>query len=156
MKRARVVNRKSGDNDCSKSHSKDSHVINTEITKASPVKFSNEGITVFQRDTKPTAEGLESEVRKPVLFDGRGRHINSESDLQGECYDCHKFVSLIFYCSVQGCKKLLCEEHVFIFNDGETDSHYCRKHYEEVVMNYDTWHPKQKRGSDEKPIRKDK
>lgn len=156
MKRARVINKKQTSNDNTDVFNEDSPVINREITKAKPVKFSDEGITVFQRNTKPTAEGLESEVRKPVLFDGRGRHINSEADLKGECHVCHKFVSIIFYCSIQGCKKLLCEEHVFIFNDGETDSHYCRQHYEEVVMNYDTWHPLQKKVTDEQHIRKDK
>lgn len=156
MKRARVVNKKQTGNESNDICSEDSPVINKEITKAKPVKFSKEGITVFQRNTRPTDEGLESETRKPVLFDGRGRHINSDSDLQGECYVCHKFVSLIFYCSIQGCKKLLCEEHVFIFNDGESDSHYCRQHYDEFIMNYDTWYPRQKKVNDEKPIRKDK
>jgi hypothetical protein len=151
MKRARVINKKPDGNDCAESHGEDSQVINTEITKVKPVKFTDEGITVFQRDTRPTDEGLESEVRKPVLFDGRGRHINSESELRGECHVCHKFVSLIFYCSVQGCKKLLCEEHVFIFNE----SHYCRHHYDEVIMNYDTWR-RQKKVSDEKHFRENK
>lgn len=156
MKRVRIIKKNQAGNEAKDVFDEDSLVINKEITKAKPVKFSNDGITVFQRNTKPTAEGLESEVRKPVLFDGRGRHINSESDLQGECYACHKFVSLIFYCSIQGCKKLLCEEHVFIFNDGDRDSHYCQQHYEEIVMNYDTWHPPQKRVCDEKPIRENK
>lgn len=152
MKRVRILNKKQTDNDCAESRSEDSPVINTEITKAKPVKFTDKGITVFRRDTRPTEEGLESEQLKPVLFDGRGRHINSDSDLRGECHVCHKFVSLIFYCSVQGCKKLLCEEHVFIFNE----SHYCRQHYDEVIMNYDTWHSQQKKANDEQHLRKNK
>ena len=152
MKRARVINKKQDVNDCVESHGEDSPVINTEITKAKTVKFTGEGVTVFQRIIRPTDEGLESEVRKPVLFDGRGRHINSESELRGECHICHKIVSLIFHCCVQGCKILLCEEHVFIFNE----CYYCRHHYDEVLMNYDTWHPVQKKVNDGKPIRKDK
>lgn len=155
MKRARIINKKQAGSDNADENHGASSPINKEITKAKPVKFSNEGITVFQRNTRATDEGLEAEVRKPVLFDGRGRHINSDSDLQGECSVCKKLVSLIFYCSIQGCKRLLCEEHVFIFNDGESDSHYCRQHYDEVIMNYDTWHLREKRVSDEKHLRKD-
>lgn len=156
MKRVKVINKKEKDGRSTDGIDETAPVINKEIVKAKPVKFTNNGITAFQRDTKPTEEGLETEQQKPVLFDGRGRHINSESDLQGECHVCDKFVSLIFYCSVQGCKKLLCEEHVFIFNDGESDSHYCKQHYNDVIMNYDTWHLRHKKVSNEEPLRKNK
>ena len=156
MKKVRIINKKESDSKPVDGIGETAPVINKEIIKAKPVKFTDKGITAFQRDTKPTEEGLETEQQKPVLFDGRGRHINSESDLQGECHVCHKFVSLIFYCSVQGCKILLCEEHVFIFNDGASDFHCCEQHYNDFIMNYDTWHPRQKKVNNEKPIRKDK
>lgn len=156
MKRVRIINKKESDSSAADGTGETSPVINKEIIKAKPVKFTNTGITAFQRDTKPTEEGLETEQQKPVLFYGRGRHINSESDLQGECHVCHKFVSMIFYCSVQGCKILLCEEHVFIFNDGESDIHCCEQHYKDFVMNYNTWLRRQKKVNDEKHLRKNK
>ena len=156
MKRARVINKKPDGNDCAESHGEDSPVINTEITKAKPVKFTGEGVTVFQRITRPTDEGLESEVRKPVLFDGRGRHINSESELRGECYVCHKIVSLIFYCNIAGCKKLLCEEHAYAFGDSEPVIYCCEEHFKELVMNQNTWEKYKKRKSHEEHLRKNK
>lgn len=153
VKKARLRNRQNTDGSGDITN-EISPAINKEITKAKPVKFTDKGITVFQRKTRPTEEGLESEEQKPVLFNGRGRHINSESELKGECHICHKFVSLIFYCSVQGCKKLLCEEHVFIFKDGDSELHFCKKHYDEFIMNYDTWHIQ--KGNHEQHLRKNK
>jgi hypothetical protein len=146
VKRARIINKGKPESSLSDVGDESAPVINKEIIKARPVKFTDNGITAFQRNTKPTEEGLETEQHKPVLFDGRGRHINSESDLQGECHVCHRYVSQIYYCCVQGCKILLCEEHIYFFEEDGKKLPCCIKHHNDFVMNRNTWPPKTREG----------
>ena len=153
MKRARLIDKKPAENEPLEEAGENS-VINTEITKTKPVKFSKDGIVAFQRNTKPTEEGLEVEQIKPSLFDERGRHLNSESELKGECHICYKIVSVIFYCCE--CKKLLCEEHAHAYKEDGEVLYFCEEDFIRKVMNQNMWAKRKQLKSHEEYIRKNK
>ena len=112
--------------------------ISEESVKLKPTRISLDGFTSWVRKIRPTRDGMESEVEKPLIIAKSGHRVK-ENEIKGQCEVCDGYDSYIFNCHVYGCKKSLCLKHVYFFEYGEKKTPYCLEHYKQVVDEFDTW-----------------
>lgn len=117
--------------------------VSEESVRIKPTKLSTDGFTSWIRKIRPTSNGMESEVEKPLIIAQSGHRIKEE-EIKGQCEICGGYDSFIFNCSVAGCKKSLCLKHVYFFEDGKKKTPYCLDHYKRAVDEYDTWNEREK------------
>ncbi len=118
--------------------------LSEESVKIKPTKASNDGWTSWIRKIRPTKEGMESEVEKPMLIVKSGHRVK-ENEIKGQCDICCEYDSYIFNCHIYGCKKPLCLKHVYMFELGEKITPYCLKHYKQAMDEHDTWQENEKK-----------
>ncbi len=119
-------------------------MISEEVVKKKPVRISSEGFTSWVRRTRPTREGMESEVEEPLIIVTSGHRVK-ESEIRGQCDICRGYDSHIFNCHVYGCKKSLCLKHVYFFEYGDKKVPYCLEHYNQALDEFDTWQDAEQR-----------
>jgi hypothetical protein len=112
--------------------------ISEESVKIRPIRVGINGFASWIRRIRPTTDGMESEVEKPLIIMKSGHRVK-ESEIKGQCDICGGYDSYIFNCYVYGCKKSLCLKHVYFFEYGEKKMPYCLDHYRQAVDEYDTW-----------------
>ena len=112
--------------------------ISEESVKIRPTNISLHGFTAWIRRIRPTRDGMESEVEKPLLIAKSGHRV-TENEIKGQCDICAGYDSYIFNCYVYGCKRSLCLKHVYFFEYGEKKTPYCLTHYKQAIDEYDTW-----------------
>ena len=112
--------------------------ISEESVKVRPTNISIDGFTSWLRKLRPTRDGMESEVEKPLLIAKSGHRVQ-EKDIKGQCDICSGFDSFLYNCDVYGCRRSLCLKHVFFFELGGEKTPYCLTHYRQAVDEFDTW-----------------
>ncbi|MEE9615050.1 MAG: hypothetical protein V3W31_08930 [Thermodesulfobacteriota bacterium] len=118
--------------------------ISEESVKVRPTRISLDGFASWVRKIRPTSDGMESEVEKPLLIAKSGHRVK-ENEIKGQCDICGGYDSYIFNCYVYGCKKSLCLKHVYFFEYGEKKIPYCLEHYNRAVDEFDTWQERESR-----------
>ena len=119
-------------------------VIGEEITWKKPIRVSDQGFISKSISTRETEQGLERQVRKPLIIAACGKVIKEE-EIGVKCsvcnhYDCKEHAFLCNYCS-----RALCIVHTYFFkNEKGENVPYCAKHYKQVVENQNTWEIKER------------